>query len=188
MIAAVIFAIAGIGLFIANLLYLRRTNYSWERLGVWITLATFSLGGGLLAAPNRLSYGMDVALTSRYVVLASMFWVSMLALTILTLVQIVNHEGQPVGWRRVLVNTNMLVLSILLGFYLMENYQIGKAEPLVTEDSRACYQKYPQTQDFTCLGDINLVFNPVYDRADLQPQTLEVLEQLAENHLTLFAE
>lgn len=185
---AVFFGGLGMLMVVLNGLFLHTIGHRFKNMSVWLALAMFSVGGGLMATPNRLANGMQASLASRYTTLSTLFWIAVFALAVPTIVHIANHANKKNGRERWLVNFNMLIFSLILGCYLMENYQIWQAEPLVTDASEMCYRVAIITQEYDCLAEINLSIDPSYDGTASREEVLTVLEQLAAEKLTLFAE
>lgn len=80
---AVPLAVIGLGVAAFALTRLLRTEAGREAVLGPLALILYALGGGLITALARVSFGIDQALVSRYISFSNLFWIGALALAVL---------------------------------------------------------------------------------------------------------
>jgi hypothetical protein len=168
----------GLLVFVIDLALLWRSRRRWTDLAPWIGLAAFVLASATLAGIGRgHAGGIEVAMASRYVTLATMFWVAFVAVAVLAMARL--------GRSRWILAGHGLVLAVLLALFVVGSYEFGKTRATVTEAQRACFLAYPTTRDATCFG--NLLSWRGSDAAYAQALS-EKMEKLAQYRLAAFGE
>ena len=76
-------AVIGLGVAAFALTRLLRTEAGREAVLGPLALILYALGGGLITALARVSFGIDQALVSRYISFSNLFWIGALALAVL---------------------------------------------------------------------------------------------------------
>lgn len=59
-----------------------RAARDWNALAPWIALAAFALGSAAIASAGRCGFGLGQALTSRYITITTLLWISLIALAL----------------------------------------------------------------------------------------------------------
>lgn len=123
----------GLLLMAFNLVALRRDGGWSTRLLPWLALALFALAGAALTTAGRASLGSGQAITSRYQIFSTYWWLSLLLITAILGLRL---RGRiPLGGRRryrIVRSVNIAVLSLcliglvranLLGFLVGRDWQ-----------------------------------------------------------------
>jgi len=103
-------------LFLSAVAFQRLRMKRWENVVPWVTVGFFSLLCGGIIGIGRLGYGIDQALSSRYVSLSSLFFISAMILFVFTLVD-VSPRGKDIMIIVLLVIT-MILCSGFISSYL----------------------------------------------------------------------
>jgi hypothetical protein len=169
----------GILLFVTNLVVLRRANRTWTGLAPWIGIGLFVVASAALAGVGRQHLGgIEVAMASRYVTLATLFWVAFVAVAVMAMTRL----GAIRHW---VWYANAAVMLVLLVVFARGSREFLHARATVTEAQRACFLAYPSSHDDTCFDGIY----PSLRRDDIHgAMLLEKLERLAQHRLAAFGE
>jgi hypothetical protein len=169
----------GLLVFALNVGLLWRAAGSGRDVAPWIGLALFVVVSAALAGSGRRQMGgIEVAMASRYVTLATLFWVALVATSIMAMVQL----GAARRWIR---HGNATALAILLVVFVAGSWRFAHARPTVTERARACFLAYPVSRDDRCFADIH----PALKASESYGASrLTLLERVAHHKLAAFGE
>lgn len=163
--AARVMGFLGLLLFAANVVYLWLPQRDWSRVAVWLALAGYGAGAGVIIALGRFDPDQpEFALTNRFAASSLVFWFALAAVMIIVLSQL--WKAQVGRWERFLFYTNLIFAVLLVGAYLRAsaftlqiaqepqryNHRLGMEPPLNAEE--ACVLNYPLTRDFSCFEQV----------------------------------
>lgn len=179
---ATVFALLGLGILAANLVWL------WRRLPrvhlvTWIALAVYAVAAAYVNAVGRafLMEGDYVIqpLLGRYVSVSTLLWVAVVALALISLASLA-QGGAAARWAAALRRANLTFMAIALAAVLINTlffYEFPVAPPLVTPQQAECVRSFPQTNDDACLKGLH---------AKIEVARAGVL-LLAKYHLSVFS-
>ncbi len=174
-------------LYLAQLLILWRLRHAWKPIVIWTALAVFSLLSGLLIGLGRVTIaGADRAFTVQYIAAAGLFWLALVALTVISAQRLRQSNRRAARW---IVALDVIIAFVFLSFYLYssaaalgDDAQEWKRSLVMAPESRLrpeeqCVLNYPFSRVSSCLGGIT---NHV-------PKDLIYLDEISERRLTIFA-
>jgi hypothetical protein len=182
------FGVAGLALFVANLVLYYRLNKTIEPILAWVSLGLYGLGMAAITTDGRTALGIPAALAYRYQIFTALWWVAILVTGALVVRQYAERShGQGlrfVQWPR---STRALeagyVLVLLLGCAgsLLESYA-GLRDGIAFQQ----YLRAPahcmvdsQTPPDSCIG--------IYDDLSERDLVLRSLRYMREHRLAIFA-
>ena len=137
---------AGLGLFVGLSAWLirargRSNRVPLEALAPWLCVGAYAVAGALVTAVGRLAFGVEQAMSSRYVTLADPLWLAMLALAFLASAIRFRAQGARVK-RRFLVGLTAVFVALLsvnaaYGAYKWTeryHYEVPARDALLTGD------------------------------------------------------
>src|SRR5262249_9135781 len=146
-------AIAGACSFVLLLTTLRSTGRPWHTLVSWLALAALSWGAALLASPLRSFLGVASAASSRYVTHATLFWIALVALTSMAIVDAFTERARARWKGGVLACT--LLFCVVLAFRLVRVERDAAGLAVVTSAQERCLLDYPASRDISCLRGLH---------------------------------
>lgn len=170
---ALIVGIGGIGLFVANLLYVwfrvRARGYAL----VWATVAAFVGVSGVLAAAGRTGLMVFVhpsqAISSRYVTASAWAWIALAALIGISVAHL--RRNRPVqGWGQALAVLNGAAVIGMVGLTLAATASQLRVWGTPTDAMRVCVLNFPLDRNADCFLDLH----PHWNRADFQSKIGEL--------------
>lgn len=166
-------------LFWGNSVYIwQQSNFNFRSLAPWWLITGFSLSGAIMASIGRAQLGIFQALSSRYVTISSLFWVAVVALTVMATWNL-SHKVELSQRNRLLLLTNILLSVLLIGFYLPANLLlVNGSEWRATGMHEACLRNYPVDRNLACLEGI-------YPVIDVLPDRINAMER---RHLGIFGQ
>ncbi|MBC7814349.1 MAG: hypothetical protein H7175_24550, partial [Burkholderiales bacterium] len=152
-----VFGIVGLGLLLLNAGYLLRQTRSFSTIAIWLALAAFSVGSGLLTALGRGRIFPEAIprqpLLDRYVTASSWLWVGLFALIALTLYHVFRSENRS-RWQQALVVVNVAPVLVWSLMYIVANGWAFQLHPLMTVTQENCVMKFPIERNVRCLARI----------------------------------
>ncbi len=113
---SVVYGVFFVLLFLSAIAFQRLRMKRWENMVPWVTMGLFSLLCGGMIGIGRLGYGIDQAMSSRYISLSSLFFVSAMILSVFAMVDL-NPRGKNM-MIIVLLVTTMILCSGFISSYL----------------------------------------------------------------------
>jgi len=165
----------------ANLIYLRRADYSWRDLTVWVVLAGYALGSAVLLARSSRIQG-HTPLAGRFVTNSTPLLLATLGTGVARILrgELKPRSPAPRPPARYLIPLNEIVLALVTMTFLFTTYQSWPSPAfLATQSSKACLVAYPRTHDGSCFGSLLPFLAEGYRR---------VVDLMAENRLSAFYE
>jgi len=152
-----VFGIVGLGLLLLNAGYLLRQTRSFSTIAIWLALAAFSVGSGLLTALGRGRIFPEAIprqpLLDRYVTASSWLWVGLFALIALTLYHVFRSENRS-RWQQALVVVNVAPVLVWSLMYIVANGWAFQLHPLMTATQENCVMNFPIERNVRCLARI----------------------------------
>jgi hypothetical protein len=172
--------LGAIGLLVlgVNVVLLWRAERSWRDLAPWVGMALFVAGSAVLAGLARHPLGIEAATASRYVTMATLFWVAFVAVGLMAMTRL--GPARPWVW-----DGNLVVMVVLLAALVVGSWRFSGSRATITEAHRACFLAYPTSRDATCMRDLNPVLRAGHPE---RPAMLEKVDRLARHGMAAFGE
>lgn len=179
----------GLSLFAINAFFLWRADRGVKRLAPWLAVGGFSIGSGVLTAIGRAnSLGIDRALTVQYIVGSEFFWVALVALMVMVILQHAHSFSLGIPLR-LISSANVVLSAVCLGLYgystvsslqdqsiIWEHGLRLTANPKLMPDEQ-CVLSFIYTRETDCFTRIMLGL----------PSNTRALDRLAAGNLTIFS-
>jgi hypothetical protein len=178
---AIMIALVGLALLIANVFSMRRKDQDWRKITSWLALTGYSIGVAMVTAVSRASRARDYfphqSLLSRYVTASTPIWIAIVALLVMMIWRLLKDENQR-NWEKLLLRGNIVAAFLIAGLYIYVNIDAVRQPLRVTEEQKDCLLAYPSTRDTLCMIGISFNIN----------KWLPTIEQLAEYRLSAFSD
>ena len=171
----------GLILLALSAIYLWHRTKTWTAIDSWLTLVLFAVLVAGLTSLGRIQFGVNQALSSRYVAVSVLFWVAVVALALTTIWHVI-HQPERQKWE---VGMSISIAIILIGvtaIFFRGNREAGQFHGYVTDQHEACSISYARTRNLFCFSSIEATIHP--DQELFQSD----MGKLFENRLALFAD
>lgn len=167
------------GVMAGNLIYLWR-RVPPRALAVWLGMAAFALGNGVLLVFGRAHIAPTLLLEPRFIQTALWWWVALLGLTGLSAL----HLTAPTHTlHRTLYAMNMITIGVIVGLYLPVSVLFAHYQPRPYP-----FTLNPASQDTALPYTQQVLDFPLYRQSLPELATSEAIYQLAVYRLSVFAE
>jgi hypothetical protein len=175
----------GLGLLGANATTLWSKRRDASQLSIWLGLALFVVAAGAIGAWGRIDLGVRFALSARYVPLATLFWLSVLALGLATGSALRENRS---GGTTPLEVANGAALLLLVFLYLDASRVALRSSFPPTLTQVECVRAFPESRNADCLKGMHTrMTKPNLDDTD-QRWFFDKIDRLHRHRLALFAE
>lgn len=164
-----------LGIFLATIFLYRHYHVKDSSKNVipWLQLAILGLLFGIIAAGGRLGlFGMDMALSSRYVPLSNFFLIGTLVIALMTLITYARLTNTPRN--RKIVKISIIVLLVLVGFDIVLGNIVGWLDAVKFHERIAtgtsCLLNFESSSD-SCLQKL-------YPNTDILKERAKILRDL----------
>lgn len=180
-----VFAVVGGVLFLANVAALRVMGRPLAAVAHWVSVAGLSLGAAVLAAPLRCSFGVTSALTSRYVTHSTLFWVALVAVVSVVIVDVLRADVRR-RWVSMVAGCTVGLLAVLSVCWAKVDRR-GHAATVVSDKQAQCLLQYPTSRDAVCLRGIHPAFEPGFTDDQYRDEILRRVDALYAHRLAIFS-
>jgi len=172
---------AGVILWVTSVVLLLRWRIAdFNTLLPYVALSMYALGSGMIAGLARLAFGVNQALSMRYVVFSTLFWVSLLAFLYLlaTRYELSSANHRKMSQRRVTLSARILIIVILCLVISNARHglQFAKGRHEAFSEAAETFRLLEQG-DLTAANIRYTAFELVYPEPEVVEKRLEVLRR-----------